>query len=400
MAAHNEGGYRERHMSVAHYQTGEGGRRRSSVVAAPIAAAETGQLNTRDETLRKMSVAVPNLAEVISDAKNATELERHMTFREGVKLYPKAILFSFVLSLAVVMEGYDTALIGNFYGMQQFNQRYGEPVGDGTYQIPAKWQNALSNGGQVGSILGLMLNGIVSEKIGYRKTMIGSLFLIICFIFINFFATNIQTLLAGYILCGVPWGVFQTLTTTYAAEVTPVALRAYLTTYVNLCWVMGQFVSAGVLRGMEARTDQWAYRIPYAIQWIWPVPIMIGAFFAPESPWWLVRHGRLDDARRALTKLTSPKNTQFNLEDTLAMMIHTNEMELQQTAGASYLACFKGADLRRTEISCLVWMIQTLCGSPLMGSGVYFMQQAGLSQTDSYSLNIGQTELVPHALLW
>jgi len=51
-------------------------------------------------------------------------------------------------------------------------------------------------------------------------------------------------LLVGEILCGLPWGVFQTITTAYAAEVTPVALRPYLTTYVNLCWVMGQFVGA------------------------------------------------------------------------------------------------------------------------------------------------------------
>jgi MFS transporter, SP family, general alpha glucoside:H+ symporter len=64
--------------------------------------------------------------------------------------------------------------------------------------------------------------------------MAGSLVLMIVFIFIPFFAQNIQTLLAGGILQGIPWGVFQTLTTTYAAEICPVALRAYLTTYVNL----------------------------------------------------------------------------------------------------------------------------------------------------------------------
>lgn len=36
---------------------------------------------------------------------------------------------------------------------------------------------------------------------------------------------------------GIPWGIFQTLTTSYAAEVTPTHLRTYLTTYVNLCYV-------------------------------------------------------------------------------------------------------------------------------------------------------------------
>src|SRR5271155_957774 len=80
-------------------------------------------------------------------------------------------------------------------------------------------------------------------------------------------------------------GVFQTLTTTYAAEVTPVTLRPYLTTYVNLCWVIGQLIASGILKGFVSGKTQWSYRIPYAIQWIWPVPIFIVAFFAPESPW-------------------------------------------------------------------------------------------------------------------
>jgi SP family general alpha glucoside:H+ symporter-like MFS transporter len=75
-----------------------------------------------------------------------------------------------------------------------------------------------------------------------------ALFSMICFIFIPFFAQNLTTLLVGEVLQGIPWGVFQTMTTAYASEVAPVALRAYLTTYVNLCWVMGQFIAAGVLR--------------------------------------------------------------------------------------------------------------------------------------------------------
>ena len=81
--------------------------------------AKEGVLNQKDDTLRKMSVAVPNLAELTADAKTATESEKKMGFREGARLYPKAIIFSFCLSLAVIMEGYDTFLIGNFYGMPQ-----------------------------------------------------------------------------------------------------------------------------------------------------------------------------------------------------------------------------------------------------------------------------------------
>jgi SP family general alpha glucoside:H+ symporter-like MFS transporter len=80
-------------------------------------------------------------------------------------------------------------------------------------------------------------------------------------------------------------GVFQTLTITYASEVCPVALRGYLTTYVNFCWGLGQLIAVGVIKAMLNREDQWAYRIPYALQWMWPVPLIIGIAFAPESPW-------------------------------------------------------------------------------------------------------------------
>lgn len=161
------------------------------------------------------------------------------------------------------MEGYDLSLMGSFFGFAPFRNFYGTAPNpeDGGRLITAPWQSGIQNGVQVGSIIGLYLNGWISDKIGYKKTMFGSLILMIAFIFLPFFAQNIETILAGAILQGVPWGVFQTLTVTYASEVTPMVLRPYLTTYVNLCWVMGQFIAAGVLRGFLERDDQWAYRM-------------------------------------------------------------------------------------------------------------------------------------------
>jgi SP family general alpha glucoside:H+ symporter-like MFS transporter len=91
-----------------------------------------------------------------------------------------------------------------------------------------------SNGARAGEVIGLIINGFVSERYGYRKTMIGALISMICFIFILFFAPNVQTLVIGEVFCGIPWGMFQTLTTQYASEVAPVQLRPILTTFVNM----------------------------------------------------------------------------------------------------------------------------------------------------------------------
>src|SRR6266536_4986092 len=126
---------------------------------------------------------------------------------------------------------------------------------------------------------------------------------------------------------------------------------------------------------------------------MWPLPILIGCIFAPESPWWLVRHGRIQDAKKALQRLTSPKDTTFNADATISMMSHTNELEKQISAGTSYWDCFKGVDLRRTEIACLTWMVQTLCGSTFMGYSTYFYQQAGLPTTSAFDLSMGQYAL-------
>jgi SP family general alpha glucoside:H+ symporter-like MFS transporter len=66
-----------------------------------------------------------------------------------------------------------------------------------------------------------------------------------------------------YILTPFPTtqGTFQTMSVSYAADVMPVHLRQYLTTYVNLCWVIGQIIASGVLRGLVGNDTQWAYRV-------------------------------------------------------------------------------------------------------------------------------------------
>ena len=70
-------------------------------------------------------------------------------------------------------------------------------------------------------------------------------------------------------------------------------------------------------------------------------------FFAPESPWWLVRQGREAEALRSVERLGRRSNTQ-NME-TVAMIRRVVELEKSETA-PSYTELFKGSDLRLTLI--------------------------------------------------
>lgn len=174
---------------------------------------------SNDDLFRGMSVAIPNLRRLSADARAHTEAEHNMSFAEGCKLYPKAIAWSILLSATIIMEGFDLTLIASFQAFPVFRRTYGEPADpDGhNHQISPPWQTALQNGAIVGEIIGLFMKGWLTDRYGYQKTMVISLIWMSLFAFLAFFAFNIELLLASQVLCGIPWGIFQTLSMTYAA---------------------------------------------------------------------------------------------------------------------------------------------------------------------------------------
>ncbi|KKK15250.1 hexose carrier protein [Aspergillus ochraceoroseus] len=326
------------------------------------------------------------------EAQAANISEHAMTVREALRAYPWAVVWSLTISMSIVMEGYDTNLIGNFYAYPEFKEQFGQYYPNKGYEIPQAWQSALGAGGNAGCILGAFLNGYFVKHYGFKRVFLVGLLCMCAFIFVSFFAKSVGLQVAGQVLCGIPWGIFATLGPAYSSELLPMALRSYLTAYVNMCFAIGQFISAGVLQGLLPRPDEWSYRIIFAVQWLWPVPLFFIAFFMPESPWWQVRQGQYDSAEKTVQRLMA-KSEQQNACQVVAMMIHTNDLEAEIQTGSSYLDCFRGSNLRRTEIACMTFAGQVLAGSQFAFSGTYFFQQAGMSSDDAYKLNLGGTAI-------
>jgi hypothetical protein len=118
-----------------------------------------------------------------------------------------------------------------------------------------------------------------------------------------------------------------------------------------MCWGAGILLSSGVVRAVAGLQGEMGWRLPFILQWVWPLPLFIGAYFAPESPWNSVRRDKIEEARTSLMRLyqNMPEREQ-QVEQTLAYIKYTTEMEKAETANASFLECFKGTNLRRTEI--------------------------------------------------
>lgn len=335
-------------------------------------------------------------SEFESNASAGIRAEKALSVKDALRKWPKAILWSFVFGTSIIMEGYDQALLGTLWGYPEFQKQYGRPVknrdknhvGQIVYQVSAPWQSGIQCGICIMSMLGVLLGGHLAHRFGYRPTFIIALLSILALVFGTVFSNNMPTLLVAELLIGIPYGIFSSLGPAYASEIAPLVLRGYLATYINACWLIGQLLAAGVTKGLISRKDQWAYKIPFAIQWAWPLPIMLAVFLAPESPWHLVRAGERDAARRALSKCCR-EDLGVNLDYHLAMMVQTNELEIANEGGTSYMDCFRGIDLRRTEISCITWAVQQFCGSPFASQATYFFTVAGISRTLSYSLGTG-----------
>ena len=95
-------------------------------------------------------------------------------------------------------------------------------------------------------------------------------------------------------------------------------------------------------------------------------------WFAPESPWWLVRKGRLDAAALSVERLG--RKSRMNSGDTVAMMRRVIELEASEKS-PSFVELWRGTDAYRTCIVCGVYLAQNLTGNLIANQAVYFFER-------------------------
>lgn len=100
---------------------------------------------------------------------------------------------------------------------------------------------------------------------------------------------------------------------------------------------------------------------------------MILLFFAPESPWWLIRRGRKAEALRSIERL-GDGNTE-TAQQSLAMIERTVQIEASLGGSPSLLELFKGTDLRRTIITCLIYASQNFAGNLVANQATFFFER-------------------------
>ncbi|QHS73585.1 alpha-glucoside permease [Saccharomyces paradoxus] len=329
------------------------------------------------------------------EANEANSEEKSMTLRQALRKYPKAALWSILVSTTLVMEGYDTALLSALYALPVFQRKFGTMNAEGSYEISSQWQIGLNMCVLCGEMIGLQITTYMVEFIGNRYTMITALGLLTAYIFILYYCKSLAMIAVGQILSAMPWGCFQSLAVTYASEVCPLALRYYMTSYSNICWLFGQIFASGIMKNSQENLgdSDLGYKLPFALQWIWPAPLIVGIFFAPESPWWLVRKNKIAEAKKSLNRILSgtAAEKEIQVDITLKQIEMTIEKErLLASKSGSFFNCFKGVDGRRTRLACLTWVAQNSSGAVLLGYSTYFFERAGMATDKAFTFSLIQ----------
>lgn len=289
------------------------------------------------------------------------------------------------------MESYCVFLMGSFIALPSFQKEFGVYINtsdDGTenWEIRSAWASALQASGPIGALIGVTLAGPLTSRIGYRWATIVGLMLLNAFIFVFYFANSLPIMLLSQLLEGIPWGIFIANSPAYCSEIVPMRLRAPCTQMLQMFWAIGAIIVGGTTYAYAEESRAISYRIPIALQWMFPTPLAVLMFLAPESPWWLVRKGRLEQAANAVSRL-GRKSVVTNYHDTVAMMRRTIDLE-KTDKEPSYLELFKGVDAYRTAIVCCVYAAQNLTGNLIANQAVFFFRQAGIGNETAFALGL------------
>ena len=144
---------------------------------------------------------------------------------------------------------------------------------------------------------------------------------------------------------------------------------------------IGLLLAAVVNNATKDGTTHAAWRIPITIQFIWGFILTVGMILLPESPRWLIKKERDEDAARALSRLISLPPDHPELQAELQEIRYSFQQE-KELGESSYIDCFRPGHnkiLLRTLTGIFIQAWQQLTGiNFIFYYGTVFFKNSGI----------------------
>ena len=192
-----------------------------------------------------------------------------------------------------------------------------------------------------GAIFGGALAGQLSDRLGRRKMiLISALIFVIGSVLSGIAPQNGQYYLIGVrILLGLAVGAASALVPAYMSEMAPARLRGRLSGINQTMIVSGMLLSYVVDFLLKDMPETIAWRLMLSLAAVPAGILFLGVLRLPESPRFLVRGGKLEEARRVLSCIRPESEVEAELADIQSTA--RNEQQARQATSLSTLVSDK-----------------------------------------------------------
>lgn len=198
---------------------------------------------------------------------------------------------SFISALGGYLFGFDFAVIA---GALPFLQQY--------FSLNAYWEGFATGSLALGAIVGCVFAGSVSDKYGRRPGLLLAAAMFALSSLAMAFSFSRGSFILARFCAGIGVGMASVLSPMYISEISPAHIRGRMVAINQLTIVIGILFTNLVNYGLR-NVGEDAWRWMFGLGFIPSVLFFIGALRLPESPRWLIKKGRTDQAKTILGKI-------------------------------------------------------------------------------------------------
>ena len=160
--------------------------------------------------------------------------------------------------------------------------------------------------GLIGAVVGALVSGWVSDKAGRKNVILVSAIVFLTGALWCGFATSIASLLAARFYLGLAIGIASFATPLYIAEISPAKIRGTLVSMFQLLITVGLLAAFLSDSFFADNKNVSSWRPMFYVGVVPALILLIGMFFLPESPRWLLSRGREAESRHIMEKTEDP----------------------------------------------------------------------------------------------
>ncbi|OAQ64703.1 MFS quinate transporter QutD [Pochonia chlamydosporia 170] len=248
-----------------------------------------------------------------------------------------------IIATGSILFGYDSAFIGTTIARASFKSSFNIRK-----SAAADISSNITSAFQAGAFFGAIFCYLLTERVGRKWALQANVTVFLLGAILMTAASHqLSFIYAGRVLTGLACGAITATVPSYIAELSVVSIRGILTGLFEVAYQLGSLVGFWINYGINQHMDVTStasWRVPMAVQLIPAGILFAGGFMLHESPLWLMRKGREDEATRVLVAVRKlPESHQYIQED--LEMIRSrlaDEFRIAEKYGTGSWALFRG----------------------------------------------------------